>query len=88
MAKQIIGTVTTYQGRHYGMRPGHQVRIVAVMPADAEPDSDGSYLTDNDDIERDGGVRPGDRVEVAPWIGEHYSFATCDPVASELTGIC
>lgn len=88
MAKSIIGTVTTYQGHGYGMRPGHKVWIVAVMPAAAGPDPDAAYLTTDDDIARAGGVHPDDRVEVAPWIHGHFSMASCDPVASELAGVC
>jgi hypothetical protein len=55
------------------------VRIVAVLKnalrADYEPDQDGPYIRDEEDLERAGGVTADDRVEVQPWIENGHPFA-------------
>jgi hypothetical protein len=89
MAK-IIGSTTTYHGDEHPYLRGLKVRIVAVMKRaaapDYDPDRDGSYLRDEDEIARAGGVTADDRVEVQPWLaGERrWSFVCSDPRALDL----
>lgn len=40
IAKQMIGTVTTYQGEEHGYLKGLQVKVVAVFKGTAAPDHD------------------------------------------------
>jgi len=69
---------------------GYEVRVVAVIKGaagpDYDPDADGAYLTDDQDIARAGGVTADDRVEVQPWIEKEgrFSFASSDPRAIDL----
>jgi hypothetical protein len=53
---------------------------------DYDPERDGSYLRDEDEIARAGGVATDDRIEVQPWLeGEQrWSFVTSDPRAVDL----
>jgi hypothetical protein len=53
---------------------------------DYDPERDGSYLRDEDEIARAGGVTAEDRVEVQPWLeGEQrWSFVSSDPKATDL----
>lgn len=89
MAK-ILGSVTTYHGTEHPHLRGCKVRIVAVMKQaaarDYDPDRDGSYLRDEEDIARAGGVTADDRIEIQPWLDEEqrWSFATSDPRAIDL----
>ena len=59
MAK-ILGSTTTYHGTEQPYLRGYKVRIVAVMKRRAAPDHDldrdGSYLRDEHEITRAGGV--------------------------------
>ena len=79
----IIGTRTTYTGTEFSFLTGYEVQIVAVFRGD-DPDDDDSYVTDDHSLARAGGVRAGDRVEVAPIIKGRLSFATSDPLAQDL----
>ena len=69
---------------------GYEVRVIAVIKGaagpDYDPDVDGAYLTDDEDIARAGGVTADDRVEVQPWIEKEgrFSFASSDPRAIDL----
>ena len=89
MAK-ILGSTTTYHGTEHPYLRGCKVRIVGVMKRaaapDYDPERDGSYLRDEDEIARAGGVTADDRVEVQPWIAaEHrWSFVSSDPKATDL----
>ena len=89
MAK-ILGNTTTYHGTEHPYLRGHKVLIVAVMKRAAapshDPDRDGSYLRDEEDIARAGGGTADDRVEVQPWLeGEQrWSFVASDPRAVDL----
>jgi hypothetical protein len=53
---------------------------------DYDPERDGSYLRDEDEIARAGGVTADDRVEVQPWLegGQRWSFVCSDPRAVDL----
>jgi hypothetical protein len=88
--KKIIGTVTTYHGSEHPYLRGYKVRIVAVMKGaaapDHDPDRDGSYLRDEEDVARAGGVTANDRVEVQPWLEneQRFSFVASDPRAIDL----
>jgi hypothetical protein len=88
--KTILGTITAYRGTEHPYLRDQKVRIVAVLKhaarADHDPDVDGSYITDEDDLLRAGGVDVGDRVEVQPWLeGEgRFSFVSSDPRAIDL----
>lgn len=89
MAK-TIGTITTYDGNEHPYLRGHKVRVVAVMKGaaapDHDPDRDGMYLRDEDEVARVGGVGADDRVEVQPWLEreQRWSFVTSDPRATDL----
>jgi len=89
MAK-TIGTITTYDGDEHPYLRGHRVRIVAVMKGAAasnhDPDREGSYLRDEEDVVRAGGITADDRVEVQPWLErkQRWSFVTSDPHAVDL----
>ena len=80
---------TTYDGTEHRLR-GHKVRIVAAEEraarADYDPDQDGQYIRDEEDLERAGGVTADDRVEVQPWLAAEgrFSFVSSDPRAIDL----
>ena len=80
-ATKVIGAVTTYLGNDYGMKPGHKVRIIAVLPKDED-----AYIRDDDELARRGGVKATDRVEITPWIEKEgrFSWVTNDPKATDL----
>ena len=80
-AKQVIGAVTTYLGHDYGMKPGHKVKIIAVLPNDED-----AYIRDDDELARRGGVKASDRIEVQPYIESEgrFSWVTNDPPATDL----
>lgn len=85
-----LGTTTTYDGTEHAYLRGHKVRIVAVLKnavrADYDPDRDGQYIRDEDDLVRAGGVTAEDRVEVQPWLAaeRRFSFVSSDPRAIDL----
>ena len=85
-----LGTTTTYDGTEHAYLRGHKVRIVAVLKnalrADYDPDRDGEYIRDEEDLERAGGVTADDRVEVQPWLAAEglFSFVSSDPRAIDL----
>lgn len=85
-----LGTTTTYDGTEHAYLRGHKVRIVAVLKnalrADYDPDRDGQYIRDEEDLERAGGVTADDRVEVQPWLAAEglFSFVSSDPRAIDL----
>ena len=85
-----LGTTTTYDGAEHAYLRGHKVRIVAVLKnalrADYDPDRDGQYIRDEEDLERAGGVTADDRVEVKPWLAaeRRFSFVSSDPRAIDL----
>lgn len=87
---KVIGTVTTYVGSELDYLRGFKVRILAVMKGaaspDYHPDSGSTYLFDDDEIARTGGITAEDRVEVQPWIRHRgsFSFVTSDPRAVDL----
>ena len=84
--KKVIGTITSYQGSEFGFLKGHQVKIIAIMKDCDDEESDGAYITDDEDLQRAGGVEANDRVEVTPWIESkgRFSFASSDPLATDL----
>jgi hypothetical protein len=70
---------------------GYKVRIVAVLKNAAKPgiDVDGpeyDNISDDDDLDRKGGVTAFDRIEVQPWIEKEgrFSWVTSDPKAVDL----
>ena len=85
-----LGTTTTYDGTEHAYLRGHKVRIVSVLKnalrADYDPDRDGQYIRDEEDLERAGGVTADDRVEVQPWLAaeRRFSFVSSDPRAIDL----
>jgi hypothetical protein len=89
MAK-ILGSITTYHGTEHPYLRSCQVRIVAVMKRaaalDNDPDGDGAYLRDEEEIARAGGVTADDRVEVQPFLEneQRWSFVCSDPKAIDL----
>lgn len=87
---RTIGTITTYDGDEHPCLRGHRVRVVGVMKggaaSDDDPDREGSYLRDEEDLVRAGGITADDRVEVQPWLEreKRWSFVTSDPRAIDL----
>jgi len=57
------------------------------LRADYDPDRDGQYIRDEEDLERAGGVTADDRVEVQPWLAaeRRFSFVSSDPRAIDLS---
>jgi len=90
MTKQIIGSTTTCNSNEHRYLKGYTVRIVAVIKnaarPDYDPDEDDTYITDDEDLARAGGVTADDRVDVQPWIAKEgrFSFASSDPKAIDL----
>jgi hypothetical protein len=87
---KTLGATTTYDGTEHGYLRGHKVRIIAVLKnalrADYDPDQDGQYIRDEEELERAGGVTADDRVEVQPWLAAEgrFSFVSSDPRAIDL----
>lgn len=89
--KKTIGKTTTYTGTEHRYMKGYKVRIVAVLKNAAKPgiDVDGpeyDNISDDDDLDRKGGVTAFDRIEVQPWIEKEgrFSWVTSDPKAIDL----
>ena len=84
MAK-ILGSITTYLGTERPYLRNCKVRIVGVMKRaaapDYDPERDGSYLRDEEELARAGGIAADDRVEVQPWLEaeQRWSFVCSDP---------
>jgi len=89
---QVIGTTTTYHGPRdeHPYLNGYRVRIAAVIKGACapgrDPDADCSFLTDDGDIARAGGVTPHDRLDVQPWLEKEgrFSFVSSDARAVDL----
>jgi len=87
---KTLGATTTYDGTEHGYLRGHKLRIIAVLKNalrdDYDPDQDGQYIREEDDLERAGGVTTDDRVEVQPWLAAEgrFSFVSSDPRAIDL----
>jgi hypothetical protein len=85
----VIGTDTTYLGNEIPGLHGKKVRIFAVLRGglrpDADPDSDGYYVTDDEALARLGGVTAEDRIDAMPlrWDGS-TRFVHVDPRATDL----
>ena len=90
MKKKIIGSTTTCTSDEHRYLKGHTARIIAVIKnaarPDYDPDEDGTYITDDDELERAGGVTDDDRVDVQPLIEKEgrFSFVSSDPKATDL----
>jgi hypothetical protein len=90
---RIIGAEAIYQGTAHRFMRGLKVRIVAVLKGVDAPDRDGeddySYLRDDAEVLRNGGLTEHDRVEVQPWIEEErrFSFVTSDARVADLVGL-
>jgi hypothetical protein len=88
MAK-ILGSITTYLGDEIKGIKGHQVRILAVLRGalrpDADPDADGFFVNDEEELARLGGVTAEDRIDVQPIDRKgRQSFVHVDPKATDL----
>jgi hypothetical protein len=90
MMAKILGSITTYHGTEHPYLRNCKVRIVGVMKRaatpDYDPDRDGAYLLDEDEITRAGGVTADDRIEVQPWLEaeQRWSFVSSDPRVIDL----
>lgn len=88
----VIGTTTTYDGTRHPYLRGYQVRVIAVLryPDGMSPDllEDVEYerIEDDDALNRSGGLRASDLVEVQPWIENEgrFSWVSSDAWATEL----
>jgi len=87
---KTLGATTTYDGTEHGYLRGHKLLIIAVLKNalrdDYDPDQDGQYIREEDDLERAGGVTADDRVEVQPWLAAEgrFRFVSSDPRAIDL----
>jgi len=86
---RIVGTTTTYIGDEIPGFKGQAVRIFGVMRgalrADVNVDADDYFVTDDDVLERLGGVTKHDRVDAAHLRADgSASFVHCDPRAIDL----
>jgi len=79
MTRRIVGTLARYRGDEHPYLRGRELRIVAVLRGEE------TFGTD-DEIAAAGGIQPGDRVEVVPWIeaAGRFSWVTSDPRAADL----
>lgn len=77
---KTIGATTTYVGTEHAYLRGYCVRIIAVLKAD------GSYVKDDDELARMGGVTSADRLDVQTWLEAEgrFSFVSSDPRAIDL----
>ena len=89
--KKIIGTVTTYHGDEHRYLRGYKVIIIAVLKNAAKPDIDVdgpeyANISDEEELQRAGGVTSDDRIEVSPFLKREgrYSFVSSDPKAIDL----
>jgi hypothetical protein len=89
--KKIIGTVTTYHGDEHRYLRGYKVIIIAVLKNAAKPDIDVdgpeyANISDEEELQRAGGVTANDRIEVSPFLKSEgrYSFVSSDPRALDL----
>jgi len=82
---KTLGTTTTYDGTEHGYLRGYNVRIVAVLKnalrADYDPDQDGQYIRDEEDLERAGrrDRRRPRRGAAMARSGGRFSFVLSDP---------
>ena len=89
-AEPVIGRLTTYHGSEHAHLQGYTVKIIAVIKnaarADYDPDADGQYITDEEELVRAGGVTADDRIDVQPWLEKEgrFSFVSSDPLAADL----
>ncbi len=81
--KRIIGRKARYTGKEQNL---NKVVIVAAMIARGSNDPDEHlYLKTDKEIEKAGGVKPTDRVEVRPIHQDgRVSWITCDPLYRDL----
>jgi hypothetical protein len=92
-AEPVIGRCTTYHGIEHAYLRGYTVKVIAVIKgaarSDRDPDEEGRYITNEEELAKVGGVTADDRVEVAPWVAQNgrVSFVTSDPKASDLAGL-
>ena len=86
--QKVIGTVTTYLGNEKRLGShGTKMLVTAVLKRkfderlvpDRDPGCDYIYVSDNDELERLGGLAPMDTVEVQCWHPtENRWCAVCD----------
>ncbi|GEL75636.1 hypothetical protein [Myxococcus virescens] len=73
----VIGTTTTYIGDEIPSLKGQQVHIFAVLPGgfspEADPDDAGDYIRLNEALERLGGVKEADCLDIAPILPDGKS---------------
>jgi hypothetical protein len=87
---KTIGTVTTCDSTEHPYLRGYEVQVVAIFKGvgreDFDPDDDYAVATTDEELEALGGLAPGDRAEVTPWLPQlgRYSFATSDPRIEDL----
>jgi hypothetical protein len=86
---KTLGTTTTYDGTEHGYLRGHEVRIVAALKnalrVDYDPDQDGQYIRDEEDLARAGGVTADDRVELSPGSPRRGASASCRAIRAPAT---
>jgi hypothetical protein len=85
-----IGTVTTCDSTEHPYLRGYEVKVVAIFKGAAlegrDPDDDYAVATTDEELAALGGLEPGDRAEVTPWLPQlgRFSFATSDPRIEDL----
>jgi hypothetical protein len=87
---KTIGTVTTCDSTEHPYLRGYEVQVVAIFKGaareDYDPDGEVAIATTDEELAALGGLEPGDRAEVTPWLPQlgRYSFATSDPRIEDL----
>jgi hypothetical protein len=87
---KTIGTVTTCDSTEHPTSAATRCKVVAIFKGAAleghDPDDDYAIATTDEELAALGGLEPGDRAEVTPWLPQlgRYSFATSDPRIEDL----
>ena len=91
--KKIIGCTTVYTGTEHRYLKKYKVKIIAIFKnavlSEEEgynPEADDAYITDNEYLNKIGGVTANDRVEVQLFLEKEgrYSWVSSDPKAADL----
>jgi hypothetical protein len=81
--EKIIGRKARYIGEEQNL--GRVVIVAALISCDPDNPDEHLYLKTDKEIEKAGGVKPTDRVEVRPMHPDgRVSWITCDPVLKDL----
>ena len=84
--ERIIGRKARYVGKEQNLN--NVVIIAAMLSGNSDNPDEHLYLKTDKEIEKAGGVKPTDRVEVRPIHPDgRVSWITCDPLRRDLVFI-